>query len=60
MSIMSIFSFHADEGSGLIRLLWTWKGSVWKLVYRELLVFFVIYLLLALTYRLILPESLKK
>ena len=36
---------------GFARLLLCWKGSIYKLVYRELLVFLTLYYLISLTYR---------
>ena len=36
---------------GFARLLFLWKGSIYKLVYRELLVFLVAYYAISFTYR---------
>jgi bestrophin-3 len=47
-------SYQSDVASstsgGLFRLLWRWRGSVWKLVYTELFFFMAAYLGLALSY----------
>uniref|UniRef100_A0AAV2IYZ2 Bestrophin homolog n=1 Tax=Knipowitschia caucasica TaxID=637954 RepID=A0AAV2IYZ2_KNICA len=45
----SFFSFH--------RLLLRWRGSIYKLLYREFAVFSLVYALLSLVYRLVLSES---
>ena len=37
---------------GFSRLLFHWKGSIYKLMYKEMLIFCVIYGLVSLVYRL--------
>lgn len=57
-------SYQSDVASstsgGLIRLLWRWRGSVWKLVYMELIMFMTAYLTLAFSYDFLLTESQKR
>ncbi|XP_075433667.1 bestrophin-2a-like [Ascaphus truei] len=38
------------------RLLWMWKGSIYKLFYKELFLFFILYFSLSFLYRLVLNE----
>uniref|UniRef100_UPI0037E84F6E bestrophin-3-like n=1 Tax=Semicossyphus pulcher TaxID=241346 RepID=UPI0037E84F6E len=47
----TFFSFH--------RLLLRWKGSIYKLLYREFILFVLLYTLLSLVYRLVLSEEQK-
>ena len=48
-------SYQRDVASstagGFTRLLFKWKGSLYKLIYRELLLFLSAYILLSLVYR---------
>lgn len=57
-------SYQSDVASstsgGLFRLLWRWRGSVWKLVYMELFAFLAAYILLAVAYDFLLPEWLQR
>lgn len=57
-------SYQSDVASstsgGLFRLLWRWRGSVWKLVYLELFAFCAAYLSLALAYDFLFPEWLQR
>ncbi|XP_073798674.1 bestrophin-4 isoform X1 [Danio rerio] len=39
------------------RLLLRWKGSIYKLLYRELLIFTVMYCIISITYRCVLTEE---
>ncbi|KAJ0012687.1 hypothetical protein NQD34_017021 [Periophthalmus magnuspinnatus] len=48
----TFFSFH--------RLLLRWRGSIYKLLYREFAVFALLYTVLSLVYRLALSESQKR
>ncbi|XP_068442754.1 bestrophin-3-like [Clinocottus analis] len=48
----SFFSFH--------RLLLRWRGSIYKLLYREFTVFLLLYTLLSLIYRLVLSDHQKR
>ncbi|KAM9251611.1 bestrophin-2a [Cariama cristata] len=45
---------------GFSRLLLLWRGSIYKLLYRELLLFLVAYLGLSLAYRFLLSEAQKR
>ena len=42
------------------RLLVHWKGSIYKLVYKEMLIFCILYATLSLTYRIALNDEQKK
>ncbi|KAK3518198.1 hypothetical protein QTP70_033898 [Hemibagrus guttatus] len=48
----TFFGFH--------RLLLRWKGSIYKLLYREFLVFVLLYSILSLIYRLVLTDPQKR
>ncbi|XP_041936762.1 bestrophin-3-like [Alosa sapidissima] len=48
----TFFGFH--------RLLLRWRGSIYKLLYREFLVFALLYTILSIIYRLVLTESQKR
>ena len=39
------------------RLLFRWKGSVYKLLYKEMLIFCSLYFMLSLVYRVLLNEG---
>lgn len=45
---------------GFARLLFHWKGSIYKLVYRELFTFIVLYASISLTYRFLLNDPSKR
>ncbi|CAH2310589.1 bestrophin-4 [Pelobates cultripes] len=45
---------------GFSKLLFRWKGSIYKLLYKEFLVFVALYSLLSVTYRLMLSEDQKR
>ncbi|XP_063786247.1 bestrophin-2 isoform X2 [Pseudophryne corroboree] len=42
---------------GFYKLLLLWRGSIYKLLYKEFLVFFIMYLALSITYRFFLTED---
>ncbi|XP_010890325.1 bestrophin-3 [Esox lucius] len=48
----TFFGFH--------RLLLRWRGSIYKLLYREFIVFVLLYTLMSLVYRLALPDHEKR
>uniref|UniRef100_A0A8C8B7G6 Bestrophin homolog n=1 Tax=Otus sunia TaxID=257818 RepID=A0A8C8B7G6_9STRI len=45
---------------GFSKLLFRWKGSIYKLLYKEFIVFVVLYALLSLVYRQLLTEEQKR
>uniref|UniRef100_A0ACB8EJ82 Bestrophin-2 n=1 Tax=Sphaerodactylus townsendi TaxID=933632 RepID=A0ACB8EJ82_9SAUR len=45
---------------GFYKLLLLWRGSIYKLLYKEFLVFFVLYVGLSITYRFVLNEDQKR
>jgi hypothetical protein len=54
-------SYQRDVASstagGFTRLLFKWKGSLYKLIYRELFLFMGAYILLSLIYRQLLNKN---
>jgi bestrophin-3 len=40
----------------LYKLLFKWRGSVWKLLWRDVLVWFVLYVTISMIYRVALPD----
>ena len=56
-------SYQRDVASstagGFTRLLFKWKGSLYKLIYRELLLFITAYIMLSLVYRQLLTKHQK-
>lgn len=40
-----------------INLLWCWKGSIWKAVYLEVIVYVLLYASVSLIYRLALSDG---
>ncbi|VDM17591.1 unnamed protein product [Hydatigera taeniaeformis] len=52
-----------SDGSGafiFLKILRRWKGSLYKLVWVDLLLYLCVYYAISLTYRLVLPESQKR
>nr|XP_056717629.1 bestrophin-2 [Euleptes europaea] len=45
---------------GFYKLLLLWRGSIYKLLYKEFLAFFVVYVALSVTYRYVLSEDQKR
>ncbi|VDP17071.1 unnamed protein product [Soboliphyme baturini] len=43
--------------SKFVRLLFKWKGSIYRLLYKELIVFLALYLFLSVLYRFCLNEE---
>lgn len=43
-----------------LKVLYRWRGSIYKLVWLDLLVFLLLYYILNLTYRLLLDENAKR
>jgi hypothetical protein len=54
-------SYQRDVASstagGFTRLLFKWKGSLYKLIYREVILFMGAYILLSLVYRQLLNKN---
>ncbi len=57
-------SYQRDVASstagGFTRILFKWKGSLYKLIYRELLLYLSAYTILSLIYRQLMTEHQKK
>ncbi len=57
-------SYQRDVASstagGFTRLLFKWKGSLYKLIYRELALFLSAYIILSLIYRQLLTDNQRK
>ncbi|XP_077555736.1 uncharacterized protein LOC144170073 isoform X2 [Haemaphysalis longicornis] len=60
MTVSYQYDVASTSSGGFIRLLFKWKGSVWKLVYTELLLLAVAYGFLSLLYRQALTEPQKR
>ncbi|XP_076319804.1 uncharacterized protein LOC143230329 isoform X2 [Tachypleus tridentatus] len=60
MTVSYQYDVASSTSGGLMKLLFRWRGSVWKMVYRELLVFSLSYLALAALYRFVLDEPNKR
>ena len=61
LSVMTV-SYSGDVGNASVfgcfnKILGRWRGSVYKLVFKELLAFISIYLVINLTYRLVLVRN---
>lgn len=52
----NVFTSTGNYGI-FIKLLLRWKGSIYKLVYRDLMIYVFLYSVLSLTYRFGLPEE---
>ncbi|XP_075536153.1 uncharacterized protein LOC142571570 [Dermacentor variabilis] len=60
MTVSYQYDVASTSHGGFIRLLFKWKGSVWKLVYTELLLLTLAYGFLSLLYRQALNEPQKR
>ncbi|XP_013790526.1 bestrophin-2-like, partial [Limulus polyphemus] len=60
MTVSYQYDVASSTSGGLIKLLFRWRGSIWKMVYRELLFFSVSYVILTAMYRLVLDEPNKR
>ncbi|XP_076360844.1 bestrophin-3-like isoform X2 [Tachypleus tridentatus] len=60
MTVSYQYDVASSTSGGLIKLLFRWRGSIWKMVYRELLVFSVSYVILTAMYRVVLDEPNKR
>ena len=45
---------------GFTRLLLLWKASIYKLLYREVIIYVILYATISLVYRLVLTDAQKK
>ncbi|XP_054710511.1 bestrophin-3-like [Uloborus diversus] len=57
MTVSYQYDVASSASGGFIRLLFRWRGSVWKVVYREMLLFTVCYILLTILYQFVLTDS---
>lgn len=57
MTITYQFRVANTTLGGFVKLLGMWKGSVYKLVYKEMIIFAVLYAAISLVYRLGLNEQ---
>lgn len=60
MTVSYQYDVASSASGGFIRLLFRWRGSVWKVVYREMAIFTVCYVMLSLLYNFALTESQKR
>ncbi|GAU99262.1 hypothetical protein RvY_10290-2 [Ramazzottius varieornatus] len=56
MTISYQFNVHTASLGGFARLLLRWRGSVYKLVFKETIIFGMLYAIVSVTYRMILDE----
>lgn len=60
MTVSYQYDVASSTSGGFMRLLFRWRGSVWKLVYREMLIFTSAYICLTILYRFFLLEMQKR
>ncbi|NXW25737.1 BEST4 protein, partial [Circaetus pectoralis] len=60
MTISYTLKVANSRFGGFSKLLFRWKGSIYKLLYKEFIVFVVLYALLSLVYRRLLTEEQKR
>ena len=48
---------NASSFGIFVKILYKWKGSVYKLVYKELLAYILAYFVINLTYRIVIVEN---
>ncbi|NXL43797.1 BEST4 protein, partial [Podilymbus podiceps] len=60
MTISYTLKVANSHFGGFSKLLFRWKGSIYKLLYKEFIVFVVLYALLSLVYRWLLTEEQKR
>ncbi|XP_066585672.1 bestrophin-4-like isoform X2 [Prorops nasuta] len=60
MTVSYQYEVASSTSGGFTRLLFMWRGSLYKLIYRELVLFLVLFGLVSALYRHILTESQKK
>lgn len=60
MTVSYQYDVASSTSGGFTRLLFKWRGSVYKLVYRELLLFSFCYAVLSIVYRVILNDAQKR
>ena len=49
--------FNSTSNAIFIKLLLRWKGSIYKLIWRDLLIYVLLYSMLSLTYRFFLEQE---
>ena len=59
MTIIYQFRVATTSLGGFLKLLAIWRGSVYKLLYKETIIFALLYATISLTYRLALSPSQK-
>ncbi|GIX91521.1 bestrophin homolog [Caerostris extrusa] len=60
MTVSYQYDVASSTSGGFIRLLFRWRGSIWKLVYVEMSLFTAAYFTLTMLYRFLFSESQKK
>ncbi|CAL1271225.1 unnamed protein product [Larinioides sclopetarius] len=60
MTVSYQYDVASSASGGFIRLLFRWRGSVWKVVYREMLLFSACYITLSLLYNFALTDGQQK
>lgn len=60
MTVSYQYDVASSTSGGFIRLLFRWRGSIWKLVYQEMLLFTAAYFTLTMLYRFLFTDFQKK
>ncbi|XP_075585344.1 uncharacterized protein LOC124495011 isoform X2 [Dermatophagoides farinae] len=60
MTVSYQYDVASSSTGGFFRLLWRWRGSIWKLLYKELLLFVAVYMCIAFTYDFLMTDYYKK
>jgi predicted membrane chloride channel (bestrophin family) len=60
MTVSYQYDVASSSTGGFFRLLWRWRGSIWKLLYKELVLFIAIYISIALTYDFLMTDYYKR
>ncbi|KAI2810952.1 chloride channel forming protein [Blomia tropicalis] len=60
MTVSYQYDVASSSTGGFFRLLWRWRGSIWKLLYKELLLFSVVYLSIAFAYDFLMTDYYKR
>ncbi|KAI5749999.1 hypothetical protein M8J76_012053 [Diaphorina citri] len=60
MTVSYQYEVASSTSGGFTRLLFMWKGSLWKLIYRELALFLLCFGCISAFYRYTLPDEQKR
>lgn len=60
MTVSYQYDVASSSTGGFFRLLWRWRGSIWKLLYKELLLFSGVYICIAFSYDFLMSDYYKR